>query len=123
MSAEPVALSKNILLVEDEALMLEMTAIALMEAGFQVVQARTGDEALRMLGSAPIDLVLADVRMPGSIDGLALAHRVRSDWPHLKIVLMSGYLPDMSGAAVADAFLAKPFPMSAVTDCVERVLA
>jgi CheY-like chemotaxis protein len=110
--------------VEDEVFMLMATAEILLDAGFRVIKAKTGDEALqRLLNSAVIDLLLTDVSMPGSINGLDLARRVRLECPHMKIVLMSGYLRDMKDAAVADAFLGKPFPLIAVTDCIDRLLA
>ena len=104
--------------------MLAMLAEELRNAGFDVREAESGDAAMRTLSaSAPVDLLLTDVRMPGLTDGLALARRVRSEWPATKIVLMSGYLRDMENASVADAFLGKPFPLSAATDCVERILS
>ena len=124
MSAELEVSPRTVLVAEDEVFTLMATAEALMEAGFQVILATTADEALQiLLSSTPIDLVLTDIRMPGSIDGLGLAHRVRSEWPDMKIVFMSAHLRDMSEAAVADAFLCKPFPLSSVIDCVERLLA
>lgn len=124
MSVELAASPRTVLVAEDDAFMLMATAETLMEAGFQVILATTADEALQiLLGSTPIDLVLTDIRMPGSIDGFDLAHRVRWEWPHMKIVFMSAHLRDMSKAEVADAFLCKPFPLSSVIDCVERLLA
>ena len=124
MSTELPASGRTVLVVEDDASMLMMIAEELKDAGFQVWPAASGDEALRLLlSSAPVDLVLSDVRMPGPIDGLGLAHRARLEWPRMKIVLMSGYLRDMSETAEADAFLGKPFPLSAAVDCVERLLA
>ena len=115
---------RSVLVVEDDSTMLMMLAEELRDAGFDVREAESGDAALRTLSaSAPVDLLLTDVRMPGLVDGLGLARRVRSEWPGTKIVLMSGYLRDMENAGVADAFLGKPFPLAAAADCVERLLS
>ena len=123
MATELVTSPRTVLVVEDEILLLNMLVGELIEAGIQSIQAKTADEALQILTSSRrVDLVLTDIRMPGSIDGLGLARHVRSEWPHMKIVLMSAYLWDMSEAAVADAFLCKPFPLAAAIDCVDRLL-
>ena len=123
MAEAPSALRKTVLILEDEVPFRQLIAEALSYEGFAVIEAGTGDEALHiLLGSPPLDLALIDVRVPGSIDGLDLARRIRAEWPQLKVVLMSGYLKDMAKAEVADAFLGKPFPLQAVIDCVKRLL-
>ncbi len=62
----------------------------LREAGFTVIEAASGDEAVTLLSSVDeIGLVMTDVRMPGSIDGLALASWTRNKFPSIKIILIS----------------------------------
>jgi DNA-binding NtrC family response regulator len=108
--------------VEDEVFIRMNTAEALMNAGFLVVQAATADEALQVLSSSvPVDLVFTDVQMPGTIDGLGLAHCVQSEWPRIKIVLASGHL-QTPNTLVPDAFFDKPYLLPAVIDCVGRLL-
>ncbi len=105
----------SILVVEDDALLRLTTAEDLRGAGFSVIEAANADEAMTILDSAvPIDLVLTDIRMPGSMDGLALAAFVRQRWPSLRIVVASGERPAMVALAVADAFLPKPYDSSAI---------
>jgi CheY-like chemotaxis protein len=83
----------TILVVEDEMLVRVMLADALRDAGYEAVEAVDGDEAIRLLrGSDNIKVVVSDIRMPGSLDGIALARRVRSERPDIKIVLVSGDL-------------------------------
>ena len=119
----PVLAPKTILVVEDDVLIRLSMADELMGAGFRVIQAATADEALKILNSSfEPDVVLTDIRMPGSLDGLALATRVRAQWPHLKIIVISSELPTDLPTAVADAFYAKPFNLSIVLTCIAQLL-
>ena len=92
----------NVLVVEDETF-LRMHAVDIVEdAGFTAVEAVDADEALRILETrSDISLMLSDIQMPGSMDGLKLAHAVHARWPWIKIILVSGRIK------VADA--EKPF--------------
>lgn len=80
-----------ILIVEDESL-VRMSAVRLFEdAGFEVIEASNADEAIRILESRKdIRVVFTDIQMPGSMDGLKLAHAVRNRWPPMKIIVTSG---------------------------------
>ena len=79
------------LVVEDE-MVLRMRAVDIVEdAGFAAVEAVNADEALSIPESrSDISLLFSDIQMPGSIDGLKLAHAVHWRWPHIKIILVSG---------------------------------
>src|ERR1041385_1971273 len=90
-SSTPTASATNVLVVEDE-MVLRMRAVDIVEdAGFTAVQAVNADEALAILESrADISLLFSDIQMPGSMDGLKLAHAVHHRWPSIKIVLVSG---------------------------------
>ncbi len=91
MSSNPTGSSANVLVVEDE-MVLRMRAVDIVEdAGFTAVQAVNADEALSILQSrSDISLLFSDIQMPGSMDGLKLAHAVHDRWPSIKIVLVSG---------------------------------
>jgi CheY-like chemotaxis protein len=82
-----------ILVVEDEML-LRMRAVDMVEdAGFTPLEAVDADEAIAILESrSDIALLLTDIQMPGTMDGLKLAHSVRERWPPIKIILVSGQL-------------------------------
>jgi CheY-like chemotaxis protein len=113
---------KTILVVEDEVCIRFDVTETLTSAGFNVIPVSTADEALEvLLLPAPIDLVFTDVRMPGSIDGLELARRVQSEWPHIKIVVASGHLQMPSDLAPAASF-GKPYLLAVVTDCIGGLL-
>src|SRR5437868_6481172 len=81
----------NVLVVEDE-MVLRMRAVDIVEdAGFTAVEAVNADEALSILESrSDISLLFSDIQMPGSMDGLKLAHAVHDRWPSIKIILVSG---------------------------------
>ena len=71
-----------ILVVEDELLLRLMAVDNVETAGFEALSAGTADEALAILEArADVRLVFTDVQMPGSMDGLRLAHAVRDRWP------------------------------------------
>ncbi len=82
-----------VLVVEDEML-LRMRAVDMVEdAGFTPVEAVDADQAVAILESrSDVALLLTDIQMPGSMDGLRLAHAVRERWPPIKIILVSGQL-------------------------------
>lgn len=88
----------RVLVVEDE-MVLRMRAVDIVEdAGFTAVEAVNADQALAILESrSDISLLFSDIQMPGSMDGLKLAHAVHDRWPDIKIILVSGQvkpLPD-----------------------------
>ena len=103
-------LPQVILVVEDEML-LRMRVVDMMEdAGYVPVEAIDADEALIILQSrSDIVLMLTDVQMPGSMNGLQLAHAVRERWPPIKIILASGALK-LSGSEIPtdSRFFGKP---------------
>ena len=80
-----------VLLVEDELLPRMDAAAMVAEAGFEVVEAGDADEAIAILESRrDIGIVFTDIQMPGSMDGLKLAHAIRGRWPPIRIVATSG---------------------------------
>jgi CheY-like chemotaxis protein len=80
-----------VLVVEDEWL-LRLLAVELVEdVGFVALQAANADDAIVILEQrVDIALILTDVDMPGTMDGLKLAHAVRRRWPPIKIIIVSG---------------------------------
>ena len=100
----------NVLIVEDE-MMLRMRAVDIVEdAGFHSVEAINADEAMSILESrSDISLLFTDIQMPGSMDGLKLAHTVHDRWPEIKIILVSGQVKPTEAERPADSrFFGKP---------------
>jgi CheY-like chemotaxis protein len=113
-----------ILVVEDEMLP-RMRAIDMVEdAGYTSVEAVDADEALAVLEArSDIALLLTDIQMPGSMDGLKLAHAVRKRWPPIKIILVSGQLKSANIDIPADSsFLEKPLEAKKILAQMRRLL-
>jgi two-component sensor histidine kinase len=110
MIFEQAAVPPKVLVVEDE-MMLRMRAVDIVEdAGFIPIEAVNADEALAILESrSDIDLLFTDIQMPGSMDGLKLAHAVHERWPSIKIILVSGKLtPTEAEKPINSRFFGKP---------------
>jgi CheY-like chemotaxis protein len=99
-----------VLVVEDEML-LRIRAVDMVEdAGYTSVEAVDADAAFAILESrSDIALLLTDIQMPGSMDGLGLAHSVHNRWPPIKIILVSGQLkPANIDIPAGSRFFGKP---------------
>ena len=112
-----------IVVVDDDALIRELVAVAFQDVGFDVIEARDAAEALEVLEFSPsVAALFSDINMPGSLDGLGLASHARRRWPHLGIVLASGRarpldLPERC------SFLSKPYALADIVMCVRSVLS
>jgi len=116
----------TILLVDDDPFMLRLMDLILRDAGYQIIQARNGDDALTAIREQPkVDLVISDVVMPG-MDGELLRATVSRHWPACKFIVCSGYPDkcwDLANGEVPIATLPKPFTASVLKDRVREVLA
>jgi signal transduction histidine kinase/CheY-like chemotaxis protein len=125
LARAPEGERNTILVVEDEERLLTLTAEILEDAGYAVLCARHGDDALRAIAlhPTPIDLLLTDIVMPG-MDGRALARRVTELHPAVRVVLMSGH-DDSAGDApsASSPILEKPFNLETLLTRVRDALA
>jgi CheY-like chemotaxis protein len=106
----------SILIVEDDPVLRFVLAEFLRSENHDVMEAASADEAVEILSSAAVvDLLITDVEMPGSMDGLALARRVRANRPSLPVIVVSGWgaLPDLRGLGLS-AFFRKPYDLDNV---------
>jgi CheY-like chemotaxis protein len=109
----------TILLVDDEPLIRRLTARALAEADYDVLEAADGDEALEMLrAGTPVDVVISDVMMP-RMSGLKLAAHVKSEFPDLRMILVSGYESERNAPF---PLLPKPFQLPDLVAMITRAL-
>jgi CheY-like chemotaxis protein len=105
------SVSRTVVLVVEDEMLLRLRAVDMVEdAGFASVEAVDADEAVAILESrSDIALLFTDIQMPGSIDGLKLAHAVHERWPPIKIILVSGQLQRENIDIPADSrFFGKP---------------
>jgi CheY-like chemotaxis protein len=112
-----------VLVVEDEFL-VRMNAVSLLEeAGFGVLEAASADDAIALLESRKdIRIVFTDINMPGSMDGLRLAHAIRNRWPPIELVLTSGQMRVRSeDMPERGHFLSKPYDPSELVEVVRSL--
>lgn len=105
-----------ILVVEDEPLIRMSALDELQDKGFDVLEARDADEALRLLNSdIRIDVLFTDIDMPGTMDGLKLANAVRDRWPPVAILIASGKRSLSSSELPPKAlFFSKPYNLDVI---------
>ena len=119
----------TILLVEDEPMLLKLCGLLLTRCGYTVLTAADGDQALTVWEHhrAEIDLLFTDMVMPGTLNGLQLAQRLRTERPGLKVIVTSGYSAERLGldeefAAAAIEYLPKPSAPSLMTQVINNCL-
>ena len=113
-----------VLVVEDEFLLRLEAVDFLEEAGFVVHQASDADEAIALLElHVDIQVVFTDIHMPGSMDGLKLAHYVRGRWPPIKLFIASGLArPLLEQRPIGCGFAGKPYQLSGVADSLRELI-
>jgi signal transduction histidine kinase/ActR/RegA family two-component response regulator len=122
----PLGARLRILVVEDDGDVIGATAETLRDAGFDVITAATGAEALAVLRSdAGVDLLFTDVMMPGGLDGVELAKAGLKARPNLKVLLTSGYsesLLEARGPLHNLPILAKPYHRDELLNRLQALL-
>ncbi|MBM7485938.1 MULTISPECIES: response regulator [Bradyrhizobium] len=114
-----------VLVVEDEPLLMMVAVEMIAELGFEVIEARHADEAIAVMEKRQdVHVVFSDVHMPGSMDGLKLAHYVRHRWPPTKILTTSG----KARLAVAELpsggrFIQKPYTATDLGIALHAIIA
>ncbi len=100
-----------VLIVEDDPLLRMLTVSEVEAAGFQTLEAADADQAVALLESrSDVAFLFTDIDMPGSIDGLKLAHTVRDRWPPIKTLIVSGRVRPQPNELPPDSrFLEKPY--------------
>ena len=114
---------KRILIVDDEAPLRLLCKVTLEKRGYAVDDAPDGEAALKKLAAAPYDLVVTDMTMPGSVDGLGVVREASAR--RIPSILCTAYQTEevKSAAALATQILEKPVPLKTLADAVEKLLA
>jgi CheY-like chemotaxis protein len=113
-----------VLIVEDEPIVRFYESELAEGAGFLTLMAANADEALRELeGPLDVQILLTDLSMPGSMDGLELANAVRERWPDVRIVIASGHVDSRDGDGRDDiVYVQKPFTPNQLIDALQSVV-
>jgi two-component system, response regulator PdtaR len=123
-AAERNARQATVLVVEDEILIRAAVAEHLRISGYTVVEAADAAEAVAVFVSGePIDAVMCDVDLPGTMDGLSLARWVNRHHSTLPVLLTSGRgISFAAGERLAGFFIAKPFRLRELTERIRSML-
>ena len=115
---------EQILVVEDEERIRELFAQFLRTKGYRVMEARDGEEALKLAAKQAFDLVVMDVKMP-RMDGLSALEQLRSKLPAARVILTTGYStrPDLERVLEDETVecLHKPFTFDQLMDVIHRL--
>jgi len=113
-----------VLVVEDDPLLRMHAMDVVHDAGFVPVEAKDADEAIAILHArSDIAVLFTDVQMPGSMDGVKLAHAVRDRWPPVKIVVVSGKVSlTEDDLPSGSRFFAKPFHVGHMIAELQRIV-
>ena len=120
-------MSKRIMTVDDSASVRQMVSFTLKEAGYEVVEAVDGRDALAKLNGSPIHMIVTDLNMP-NLDGIGLIRGVRANPSHkyVPIIMLTTESQDTKKAegksAGATGWIVKPFRPEQLLNVVRRVL-
>jgi DNA-binding NtrC family response regulator len=113
---------RKVLVVEDEVLIRLTLVDALHEAGFEVLDAGSADQAIKFIKEQTIHLLFTDIQLPGKLTGLDLAHRVAERFPDAGIIVASGRIQPTSAELPPGAkFFSKPFGFDQIIACFKAM--
>jgi len=122
-NTEPAA-AGTLLVVEDEVLIRTLMCDFLRGEGFTVIEAADADEGQQVLRSAaPLALMITDVRMPGALDGIALARLARQIRPGLRLIVSSGHAAEPEALRAADLFMRKPYDLAHLARRIRELIS
>jgi two-component system, response regulator PdtaR len=113
-----------ILVVEDEALIRMGAADLVRAAGYEALEAGNAAHAIAILEARPdIHLVFTDIEMPGTMDGIKLAHYISNRWPPVKLIVASGKaIVDESQLPTGARFFSKPYHDDTIVEALRELL-
>ena len=112
----------KILIVEDDELVREMAVESLTDAGFEVVEAATAEEALARCEEHVADVLFTDIRLPGPMDGWRLGEEARKVKGDLAVIYASGFSHEAPRPVPRGVFLRKPYLPSQIVGVIERLV-
>ncbi|MBM4351832.1 MAG: hybrid sensor histidine kinase/response regulator [Deltaproteobacteria bacterium] len=117
--------TERILIVDDESIILDMVASYVSHIGYEAMTAKNGREALERLRSEPFTILITDIKMP-EMDGFELMKAVRSEFPDIHIIAMTGHGASYTFTDVVESgatdYVPKPFSLDEMTAKLNRVV-
>ena len=117
----------KLILIEDDAGVRDYFKSVVARMGHELLTAEDGPSGLKLIESAPADVIMTDLNMPGEPNGMALVRRIREIRPKTPLIVVSGYptkerLNECKALGIDD-FLTKPFEMTFFSSVISRLLA
>jgi CheY-like chemotaxis protein len=113
----------GVLVVEDEFLLRMEMEDELVGAGYEVLTAANSDEAIEILTKrTDVRLVVTDINMPGTMDGIALTQYVRTRWPPIRMIVASGAVAGMDKIPSGIPWFPKPYAHKAIQAKIRELL-
>ena len=119
---EMYPVEQQILVVDGDETVGALIEQTLAEQGFAVSVAADGHAALQQIETKPFTLMIAEIRLPGTLDGFTMVHRARAMQPRLKCLFTSRSAPPPWGKDEPDEFIAKPFHPRELLGCVFELI-
>ena len=118
-ASDPCAL---LLVVEDEPMVRDLIVMELEDAGFSILEADNGDQAVAILAQNPdVQLLFTDIRLPGRLTGWDIAERARELRPDIPVIYATGYSAGDLRLVEGAIFMKKPYKPSAIVDAVRSL--
>lgn len=109
----------SVLVVEDNPDLLHSTARVVQDLGYRVLKSKNADDAVAQLKQERVDILLSDIRMPGTMSGLVLARAVAKRWPKTQIILVTGHAPELHDSPEFRV-LRKPYSMRQLAEALHE---
>jgi CheY-like chemotaxis protein len=100
-----------------------MAAETLTDAGFEVIEAATGEEALQACRQSPADLLFTDIRLPGHLTGWDVAEHCRAMHPDIPVIYATGYSDVEARRVSGSRFFRKPYRGEQIVSAVRELLS
>lgn len=119
--------TRTVLVVEDEPMVNWDVADTLRDDGFEVLQAFSAEEGLRVLEKRrDVSVVFTDVNLPGALDGIAMAAVIQQRWPQIELLITSGHkqhhLDQLELVTLYGRFVPKPYPPEAISRRIHEIV-
>jgi CheY-like chemotaxis protein len=111
----------RILMVEDEPLVRETVVEELRECGFEVIEAETGEEAVARCSEQMADVLFTDIRLPGAIDGWAIAEHCRRANPAIPVIYATGYSGGVTRMVPRAVLFSKPYRTAQIVNAIRQL--
>ncbi len=113
----------RILVVEDDPLIREFLVDTLREEGHHVIHAADGEEALAWCRRRVAEVLVTDIRLPGTVDGWEIAERCREQDPNLPVIYATGFSPATPRPVLGSLLLQKPYHPEQIVQAIKDVRA